>query len=492
MRILFVSAEAVPFAKTGGLADVAGAVPNSLRAMGHDVALIMPYFRHARERAAGIVEDPGIGLLVPLDDTPAEGRLLRTTMPDSDVPVWFIDQPDFYDRPHLYGTPEDDYPDNAERFIFYSLAVLAATRALGWAPDVYHCNDWQSALIPAALKCAHAEDPFYRGSRTLLTIHNLAYQGTFPARAFRLTGLDAAHFNWRELEFFGKLNLLKGGLVFADLLSTVSARYAKEIQTEEFGCGLGGILAERADNLFGIINGIDYGVWDPAVDPLIPAHYGPDDLAGKALCKRALQRYCGLPERPVPLLGMISRLDEQKGLDLLAEIFDELMALDLQFVLLGTGHEELHILFEKLAAQHPEKFSANLTFDNRLAHQIEAGCDMYLMPSRYEPCGLNQLYSLKYGAVPIVRKTGGLADTITNCTPTSLAKETANGFSFESYRPRALLAAVKRALKLFAARGAWRRLMLAGMRQDWSWAQSARAYLGLYERVRAKAGAPPG
>ena len=487
MRILFVTAEAVPYAKTGGLADVAGAVPRSLRSLGHDVALILPLYRQARERAPGQIDDTGVELTVPLGAYSVKAALRRTTLPDSTVPIYLVDQPALYDRAQLYGTPEGDYPDNAERFIFYARAVLAATKALGWAPDVYHCNDWQTALIPAHLCCHVDGDPFYRASRTLLTVHNLAYQGLFPAQAFKLTGLDERHFNWKELEFYGKLNLLKGGLVHADLLSTVSKRYAKEIQTEEFGCGMEDILAARAGDLFGIINGIDYTVWNPATDPLIPANYAPDGLAGKLACKRHLQRLSGLPESDAPLLGMISRLDPQKGLDMIAEVFDDLMAFDLQFVLLGTGREEYHELFAKLARKHPAKFAAHITFDNQLAHQIEAGCDMYLMPSRYEPCGLNQLYSLKYGTVPVVRRTGGLADTITNCTPTALAKETANGFSFESYKPRALLATVRRALKLFADRRAWRRLQLAGMRQDWSWDKSAREYLELYARARAAA-----
>ena len=490
MRILFVSAEAVPYAKTGGLADVAGTIPRWLEGMGQEIRLVMPYFRQARERAANEVEDLGVKLSVPLGGETVTARLLRTMMPGSTVPVWFIDQPELYDREQLYGTPEGDYTDNARRFIFYARAVLAAAKALDWAPDVYHCNDWQAALIPVYLRCLLDADPFYQGARSLLTIHNLAYQGLFAAKAFPLTGLDERHFNWRELEFHRKLNLLKGGLVHADLLSTVSTRYAKEIQTEEFGCGLGGVLAGRADDLFGIINGIDYAVWDPQDDPHAPANYSPDDLTGKAVCKRALQRECGLPESDVPLVGMISRLDKQKGLDLIVEAFDELMELDLQFVLLGTGNEEYHKQFEAFAGKHRGRFSANITFDNALAHRIEAGSDMYLMPSRYEPCGLNQLYSLRYGAVPIVRKTGGLADTIANCTPTALAKETANGFSFESYKSRALLAAVKRAVKLFADRRAWRRLMLAGMRQDWSWRRSALKYLELYERALATESSP--
>jgi len=485
VRILFVSAEVVPFAKTGGLADVAGAIPSALRALGNDVAVIMPYYQSARQKFADRVADTGLRLSAPLGAETHTAALLRTTLPGSDVPVYLVDHPPFYDRPQLYGTPAGDYPDNAERFIFFSRAVLAATRALNWAPDIYHCNDWQAALVPVYLRAAHSADRFYHNSHSILTIHNLAYQGVFPREAFALTGLDWSHFTWRELEFYGKLNLLKGGLVAADLLTTVSRRYAKEIQTREYGCGLEGVLADRSAHLHGIINGIDYTVWDPATDPYLPAPYSPDDLAGKAVCKRKVQELSGLPPRDVPLLGIVSRLDEQKGLDLVASILPNLVELDTQFVLLGTGKQSLQDLFADFARRYPRHVAAHLTFSNELAHQIEAGCDMYLMPSRYEPCGLNQLYSLRYGTAPIVRKTGGLADTITNCTPTSLAKGTANGFSFETYAAPALLHAVRRALRLYSNPRAWRRLIQTGMRQDWSWNKSAREYQALYLKVHS-------
>jgi len=485
VRILFVTAEAVPFAKTGGLADVAGAVPKSLRALGEDIALILPYYRQARQAFAERVADTGLRLTAPVGPESPSAALLRTELPGSDVPVYLVDQPAFFDREQLYGTPAGDYPDNAARFAFFSKAVLAAAKALNWSPDLYHCNDWQTALVPVYLRTTHANNPFYRDARSLLTIHNLAYQGVFPREAFALTGLPEARFNWREFEFYGKLNLLKGGIVHADRLNAVSKRYAQEIQTPEFGCGLEGVLATRAEHLHGILNGIDYAVWNPATDSLLPAHYGPDDLAGKAACKRALQERCGLPARDVPLLGLISRLDEQKGLDLIAAILPELARLDLQFVLLGTGKRELQDRLGAAGKQFPDRLSIQLAFNNQLAHQIEAACDIYLMPSRYEPCGLNQLYSLKYGAVPVVRKTGGLADTITNCTPTSLAKGAANGFSFESYSAGALLHCIRRALRLYGDRRSWRRLMRIGMTQDWSWDASAREYLELYKTARA-------
>jgi len=485
MRILLATTEAVPFAKTGGLADVAGAIPKSLRTLEQDVALFLPYYRHAREKCGSSVADTGLRLPIALGAQTVTAAILRTVLPGSDVPVYFVDHPPYFDREQLYGTPAGDYPDNAQRFIFFTKAILAAAKALDWAPGIYHCNDWQTALLPVYLKTACARDAFYHNSRTLLTIHNLAYQGVFPREAFELTGLEWPHFNWQELEFYGKLNLLKGGIVFSDLINTVSRRYAQEIQTPECGAGLEGTLSARARDLYGIINGIDYTVWNPATDPLIPARYSPEDLSGKAVCKRELQRMLGLPVRNVPLLGLISRLDEQKGLDLVAEIVPDLVRLDVQFVLLGTGKQELQEVLAALGKKHPDKLSMNITFNNTLAHQIEAGCDICLMPSRYEPCGLNQLYSLKHGTVPVVRRTGGLADTITNCTPTSLAKETANGFSFESYAPRALVNTIKRALKVYADRRAWRRLMLIGMRQDWSWDKSAREYLDLYRKARS-------
>ena len=484
MRILFAAAEAVPFAKTGGLADVSNALPRALHALGHEVVLALPCYRGVLDKASAPVEHAGVELAIPIGDDTVAGRVLRTTLAGADVPVWLIDQPEYYDREMLYGKPEGEYPDNAARFIFFSRAVLAAAKALGWAPDVYHCNDWQTALVPVILRCALGDDPFYRGARSVLTVHNLAYQGKFPAEAFPLTGLPSKHFSWRELEFHGELNLLKGGLVYGDVLSAVSPRYAKEIQTKEFGCGLEGVLAGRTGDLVGIVNGIDYGVWDPRTDALIPATYSADDLSGKAACKRALQRESGLPENDAPLVGMVSRLDKQKGLDIVVEGFEALLALGIQFVLLGTGSEEYHTKLAALAKRHPEQFCAHLTFDNALAHRIEAGSDLYLMPSRYEPCGLNQLYSLRYGAVPIVRKTGGLADTIANCTPTALAKGTANGFSFESYKARALVAATRRATKLYANVPVWQRLMRIGMGQDWSWDRSARRYVEVYGLAR--------
>lgn len=484
MRVLLVSAEAVPYAKTGGLADVAGSIPKSLRALGQDVALVLPYYRQAREQFADQVADTGIRFTIPVGPATPTAAILRSVLPGSDVPVYFVANADYFDREQLYGTPAGDYADNCERFVFFSRAVVEAAMALEWVPEVFHCNDWQSALIPVYLQSLYAHAAPGR-ARTLLTIHNLAYQGLFPAEQFALTGLGQEHFTIHGLEFYGKLNLLKGGLIHATLLNTVSRRYAREIQTPGLGCGLDGVLADRAADLHGVLNGIDYTVWDPAVDELIPANYCPDDLAGKAICKRDLQQQCGLPARDVPLLGLISRLADQKGLDLIADIMDDLMQLDVQFVLLGTGEQKYHDLFARLAKRHPAKFSAQITFNNELAHRIEAGADIFLMPSRYEPCGLNQLYSLRYGAVPLVHKTGGLADTITNCTPSSMGKGTANGFSFQSYAPRALLATIVRALKLHADRRHWRRLMLNGMRQDWSWDKSAREYLTLYEKALA-------
>jgi len=483
VRILFVTAEAVPFAKTGGLADVAGAVPKALRALGEDVAIILPYYRQTQQKFGSQVADTGLRLTVPLGAETPSAAIHRTSLPGTDVPVYLVANAAFYDRDQLYGTPAGDYPDNAERFIFFSKAVLAAAKAMNWPPDLYHCNDWQTALVPVYLKTAWAADPFCRYARSLLTLHNLAYQGVFPREAFALTGLPEARFNWRELEFYGKLNLLKGGVVFADRLNAVSKRYAEEIQTPELGCGLDGVLASRAQHLHGILNGIDYAVWDPATDPLIAAAYTPDSLAGKAACKRHLQELCSLPVRDVPVLGIISRLDEQKGLDLIAEILPNLAQLDIQFVLLGTGKAELQERFTELGRQCPQKLGINIGFNNQLAHQIEAGCDIYLMPSRYEPCGLNQLYSLKYGTVPVVRKTGGLADTVTNCTPTALAKGTANGFSFESYSAGALSHCIRRALRLYGDRRAWRRLVRIGMAQDWSWDSSAREYRALYRKA---------
>ncbi|HEY3247928.1 MAG TPA: glycogen synthase GlgA [bacterium] len=473
MRVLFCTSEAVPFAKTGGLADVSGALPPALAAAGCDVRVVLPRYGSvplSDLRRAGSVEGQVAG--TPLSGTMYEGRL-----PAGDVPVWLVDRPDYFDRPALYGEEGRDYPDNLARFTFFTRAVLAWAAAQAWQPDVIHCHDWQAALIPAIIAAGQAAP-----AATVLTIHNLAYQGLFPAAEFPVTGLPPSLFTMTGMEFWGQVNVLKGGLVFATLLSTVSETYAKEIQTPEYGAGLDGVLRDRRADLFGILNGVDYRAWDPAVDPLIPARYSTADLRGKADCKRALQEEFGLRADPrAPVIGMVTRLVDQKGLDLVAAAIDEFLAAGAQFVLLGTGEPVYHQRFADFAASHQDQVGVRLGFDNRLAHWIEAGADMFLMPSRYEPSGLNQLYSLRYGTVPVVRRTGGLADSIIDATPAALADGTANGFVFDDATPAALLAAVRRALAAFADPAVWARIVGAGMRADFSWAKAAAQYRRLYE-----------
>lgn len=480
MNICIAASEVSPFAKTGGLADVAGALPKALRALGHDVAIFMPRYQMVDAERFGL-KPLGVTIEVPIAERVEKGVLLEGTL-DGDVPVYFIENPSYFDRPHLYQTSNgEDYPDNSERFVFFSRGVLAALKALGLKPDVLHCNDWQTGLIPVYVKTLCREDPHLGGVATVFSVHNLGYQGLFWHLDMPLTGLDWKLFTPDGIEFYGNINFLKAGLMFADVLNTVSRTYAKEIQTEEFGHGLDGVLRYRSDVLYGIVNGIDYGVWNPTSDPHIPNNYSPKDLKGKATCKKALQEELGLPTKPrSPLIGIVSRLATQKGFDLLVEAMEKLMALDLQLGILGSGEPAYHEALEKAAKRYPEKIGLKLGFDEGLAHRIEAGSDMFLMPSRYEPCGLNQLYSLKYGTIPIVRATGGLEDTIADY---SEARGTGTGFKFRSYSAAAMLRTVQKACRVYSDRRAWRKLMERAMAQDFSWDASARAYEEIYRRA---------
>ncbi len=484
MRVLFASSEVAPFSKTGGLADVSGALPQALARLGLEVRVVTPLYRLVREGPWSLTRCGEVQLAFP------EGLVERLEVWEGDLCwggplVWFVDHPRSFDRPGLYGEAGRDYPDNLERFALFCRALLPWCKASGWVPDVVHCNDWQTALVPVYLRASG--DPLWEAVGSVLTVHNLAYQGLFPAEKFPLVGLPEDLFTPRYLEFWGQVSLLKGGLVFADILSTVSETYAREIQGPELGCGLDALLRERARDLYGILNGADYSVWDPRHDPHIPARYGPEDLSGKATCKAALQREVGLREEPgVPLFGMVSRLVEQKGVDLVAACVDRFPEAGAQLVLLGTGDPDYEAELREAAARHPGCVAVRIGFDERLAHWIEAGSDAFLMPSRYEPSGLNQLYSLRYSTVPVVRKTGGLADSVVDATPEAVALGVATGFVFEEYSPEAFWTAVERALAAYRDPETWRRLVQAGMAADFSWDRAARRYAELYALAKTK------
>ena len=487
LQVVLATAEALPFAKVGGLADVAGALPRELARLGARVTLVMPAYR-AIERARFDLRpvERVSGGTVPVGARLEPWRLESARMPDADVEVLFVGG-SLFERDGIYTDPHTGraFPDEAERWIFFCRAALAALRALGRRPDVLHLNDFHTALAAAYLRQPEAAAGL-QGAASLLSIHNLGYQGLFDARLFPLTGLPAWYMApLAPLEFWGRMNFMKAGLVLSDALSTVSPTYAREIQgSDEFGYGLQGVLRERSDDLFGILNGIDDGVWNPSLDPLIAARYDCGDPAPKETCKRALLERVGLPyEAHTPVFGCISRLADQKGFDLLLAALPRLLERGLQLVVLGSGQREYESALLGATREHPRQVSVTLTFDDALAHAIEAGCDFFLMPSRYEPCGLNQMYSLKYGTVPVVRQTGGLADTVQEWNP---ARREGNGFVFAPYTPEALRDAVERALAAFADPHSMRRLRLAGMGADFSWTRSARRYLDVYERAMAR------
>jgi starch synthase len=489
LNILFASSEVAPFAKTGGLADVCGALPVELTRLGHNVAVVMPLYRQVKN-SGHAMEPLNLKFDIPMGNKIIRGRLLRGNLPGSNVPVFFVEQDDYFDRDDLYRHKGEDYKDNCERFVFFSRAVLESIRMLKLAVDVVHCHDWQTGLIPALLQIEYPHAQGYENVASLTTIHNLAYQGLFWHWDMLVTGLDWKYFNMHQMEFYGKLNLLKTGLVFADGISTVSERYAHEIQTPELGCGLEGVLLRRADVLEGIVNGVDYEVWNPATDKHLLIHYDVTTWQqGKAANKAALQAELGLPQSPeTPLLGLVGRLADQKGWDLVAEVMGRwVRETDAQWVILGTGEPHYHELLGRLGREAPHRVAARLQFSEQLAHRIEAASDMFLMPSQYEPCGLNQLYSLRYGTVPVVRSVGGLADTVTQATEENIARGSATGFAFDDYSYQALEGALGSAVATYHHRkDVWQKLVETGMQQDWSWRKSAEKYVALYKRVHQR------
>jgi len=479
LTVAIVASEAVPFAKTGGLADVAGSLPAALKRQGCRVAVFLPYYREVAEKGLEI-EDTGI--IVPVNmgrRTIAAGVMLGY---EGGVPFYFIRCDEYFDRSCLYGTPEGDYFDNLERYAFFSKAVLEVMKTKRLSPDIIHCNDWQTGLIPAYLKDSYREEPEFAKTVTVFTVHNIAYQGSFPAGFFDVTGLGLYLFNPEGLEFWGSLNLLKAGIVYSDAITTVSRGYSLEIQTPEYGCGLEGVLAKRKGFLTGILNGADYAEWDPATDSRIPANYTPEDMTGKAVCRRKLLKEFGLKAKATrPVVGMVTRLAAQKGLDLLAEAMPALMELDLALVILGTGDRSYQEKLTAFAKRYPEKLSVKIAFNSGLSHLVEAGADIFLMPSRYEPCGLNQIYSLKYGTIPIVRATGGLDDTVKD-----FSKEGANGFKFMEYSAAALTGKVIEALEVFRDKKAWANLQASAMKERFSWDDAAKNYIEVYAQATAR------
>lgn len=491
VKILYATTEAVPFCKTGGLGDVCGSLPLELAKLGHEPVIVLPAFRQALQSGRPI-EPTGIRFEIPIGRKTVPGTFLRGMLPGNKVPVYLVHQPQYYDRPELYRENGQDYKDNCERFVYFCRAALEAISLLDLGTELVHCHDWPTGLIPAYLKTELCGIPPYDAIASLMTVHNIAYQGNFWHWDMELTGIDWKYFNWRQMEFYGNLNFLKTGLAFADTISTVSPRYAEEIQHPPLSCGLEGILQYRRDDLFGIINGVNYDEWNPATDPYLGGHnYSVKNFVeGKQACKAALQQELGLPiVADQPLVATIGRLADQKGFDLIVKLIPQWAPTSpVQWVILGTGEPHYHELFAGLARQYPEKVAVRLTFSNELAHRIEAGADIFLMPSRYEPCGLNQLYSLKYGTVPVVHATGGLADTITNLTDETLASGTANGFSFSQYTTAALAQALERACQTYTTnRPVWEQLIRTGMQQDWSWGHSAREYDRLYKHTLARA-----
>jgi starch synthase len=478
MHIAFAASECVPFSKTGGLADVVGALPKALAAAGHQVSVYLPRYRQTK------LPDPQTvvrSITIPFDDHYRFCSIISGGNLGG-IRYYFVEYPAYFDREAIYGGAAGDYPDNAERFALFSRAVLEATKILG-VPHIFHCHDWQTALIPVLLHTQYATDPAFRDVATVFTIHNIGYQGLFSPDTLPLLTLPWDLFTISKMEFFGQVNFLKGALIYADFVTTVSRKYAQEIQTTEFGFGLDGVLHDRASTVAGILNGVDYDEWSPQADKFTIAKYSPEDLSGKAKCKQDLLNSFGMAgaDPKLPVIGIISRFASQKGFDLIAQIVDRLVREDLLMIGIGSGDKKYEEMFLRLNKQYPKKIAVKIAYDNALAHKIEAGSDMFLMPSQYEPCGLNQIYSLKYGTVPIVRATGGLDDTIESWDART-GKGT--GFKFSEFSGEVLLLTIKNALLAFRDQSSWQTLMRNGMKKDFSWDASAKEYIRIYERVK--------
>jgi starch synthase len=486
MRVLEIASEAVPFAKTGGLADVAGALPEALAALDCEVAMIVPAYGEALGKGLPI-EPTGIEFEVPIGTRTSLARILRCRRPGARAETYLVSNDDYYDRPTLYGGARD-YPDNAERFIFFSRAALELACRLDRRWDVIHCHDWQTGLVPAYQKLLYAAHPAVAAARTVMTIHNMAYQGLFWHWDMLLTGLGWKHFTWQQMEFYGQLNLLKTGIVFADAISTVSPTYAREIQSTPGGCGLEGLLSARSGVLTGIVNGIDVEAWNPAADPHLPRPYGAHDAEeGKYAARAALATRLGRAAPDArPLVAFVGRLVEQKGVELILEVLGRVAGEGrAHFVILGTGSDEYERLLQRAAVTFPGTVDLVVGFDEGLSHLVQAAADITLVPSLFEPCGLTQLYAQRYGSIPVVRATGGLVDTVVDTTPETLRDGTATGFMFAGFDGAGLEHALGRAIHAHADRPLWNALVRRAMRQDWSWRVSGREYLHLFERACA-------
>lgn len=481
MKILLASSEATPYVKTGGLADVTGALLHEYRAMGMEAYVMLPLYRTIREQWD--LEDTGLKVSVPVGERRFEGRIFS-----HGEAAFFIECDEFFQRRDLYGTSEGDYPDNAERFIFFCRSALEACSLLGLRPDVIHCNDWQTALIPFYLRTIYLGG-FFEKTSTIITIHNLGYQGLFDASRFPLTGLPRKWFNPEGLEFYGKVNFLKAGLVAADVITTVSETYAREILTPEHGFGLDGVLRKRASDVSGVVNGIETREWDPGSDAFLPARYDLSDLSGKAECTKRLEVECSLRkgEKNSPVVSMVGRLSSQKGIDIFLEAADEIVSMGARLVVLGKGDEYYQELVAGLGERHKGAIFVRIGYDEAFAHRVYAGSDMLLMPSQYEPCGLTQLIAMRYGTVPVARKTGGLADTIADYEP---FRGQGTGFLFADYRASSLVECLRRAFCVFSDRRRWKRIVANAMGRDSSWRTSAQQYIALYQKASEVKGQP--
>lgn len=483
MKILLVSSEVYPYAKVGGLADVVGSLPFALSKLGHDVRVVMPKYKEVEDKIVGLEKVDDLLKIYMGNSGIMEAKIYEGIMSQG-VPIYFIENNQYFYRDQIYGTKEGDYPDNAHRFTFFPRAILMMLRKLEWFPDVIHCNDFHTALVPVLLKTEFKDNPLYNRIATIFTIHNLAYQGIFSRDLLDEVGLDKNLYSIDKMEYWGKLNFMKGGIIFSEKINTVSPTYSKEILTPEYGCGLDGVLRTREKDLFGIINGIDYTQWNPETDRSIKKRYSNKNLKGKIKCKKALLIEQGLKSSRLsmqaPLIGIISRLADQKGLDLVEKAMEKIINLGANLIILGTGNAYYHKVFEKMSYKFKENFKVNLKFDSKLARKIYAGCDMFLMPSRFEPCGLGQMISLKYGTIPIVRKTGGLADTVINCDK---HVESGTGFVFKEASSKDMLSATKRAIGVFKDKKRWDRIVRRAMEQDFSWDNSAKEYVKLYNEA---------